>query len=154
MDVRVGIHCFEENIAIHLIHDFHRPNKETIMTRSILLFIAVMLAGGVVSAQLKQSVDAPKAAGPILKTTIEVPTIVCGSCVTTVTKALKKVPGVKTAKVDLKKKTATVTFASTKVTIDKLEMAIANAGYDANKVKRNPEAYEKLDACCKTDKDK
>jgi copper chaperone CopZ len=121
------------------------------MKRFILLFIAAILTVAVVSAQLKQSAEMLKADSQILKTIIKVPTIVCGSCVTTVTTALKKVDGVKTAKVDLKKKTATVTYASAKVTVDKLEKAIADAGYDANKVKRNPEAYEKLDACCKTD---
>ena len=122
------------------------------MTRFISLsFITAVLAVGVVSAQLLQNADAVKADAKVLKTIIKVPTIVCGSCVSTVTKALKKVDGVKTAKVDLKKKTATVTYASTKVTVDKLERAIGAAGYDANNVKRNPEAYEKLDACCKGD---
>ena len=121
------------------------------MKRSIWLFIAAILTVAVGSAQLKQSVDAKKADAQVLKTTIKVPTMVCGSCVTTVTNALKKVDGVKTAKVDLKKKTATVTYASTKVTLDKLEKAISEAGYDANTIKRNPEAYEKLDACCKGD---
>ena len=115
------------------------------------MFITAVLAVGVVSAQLLQNADAVKADAKTLKTIIKVPTIVCNSCVTTVTKALKNVDGVKTAKVDLKKKTATVTYASTKVTVDKLEKAIAAAGYDANNVKRNPEAYEKLDACCKGD---
>ena len=121
------------------------------MKRIFLTVTAAILIVGVVTAQLKQSAELAKADGKILKTTIKVPTIVCGSCVTTVTNALKKVDGVKTAKVDLKKKTATVTYASTKVTVDKLEKAIADAGYDANNVKRNAEAYEKLDACCKAD---
>ena len=116
-----------------------------------LLFTATLLIVTVVSAQLKVSVDQIKSDTKVLTTTIKVPTIVCGSCVTTVTNALKNVDGVKTAKVDLKKKTATVTYASTKVTVDKLEKAIVEAGYDANKAKRNPEAYEKLDACCKAD---
>jgi mercuric ion binding protein len=124
---------------------------ELIMKRFVLLFISAILAVVVVSSQSIQSSDAKKANAQILKTTITVPTIVCGSCVTTVTKALKKVDGVKSAKVDLKKKTATVTYASTKVTVEKLEQAIADAGYDANNVKRNPEAYGKLDACCKID---
>ncbi|MCX6143267.1 MAG: heavy-metal-associated domain-containing protein [Ignavibacteriales bacterium] len=124
------------------------------MKRIFLMFVAAILTVGVVTAQLKQSAEAAKADTKVLKTTIKVPTIVCGSCVTTVTNALKKVDGVKTAKVDLKKKTATVTYASTKATVDKLEKAIADAGYDANDVKRNPEAYEKLDACCKTDEKK
>ena len=121
------------------------------MKRSIWLFIAAILTVAVGSAQLKQNADAKKADAQVLKTIIKVPTMVCGSCVTTVTNALKKVDGVKTAKVDLKKKTATVTYASTKVTLDKLEKAISEAGYDANTIKRNPEAYEKLDACCKGD---
>ena len=124
------------------------------MKRSILIFISAILTVTLVSAQLKENADAKKADAKVLTAIIKVPTIVCGSCVTTVTKALKKVDGVKTAKVDLKKKTATVTYASTKVTVDKLEKAIADAGYDANNVRRNLEAYEKLDACCKTDSKK
>lgn len=84
-------------------------------------------------------------------TVITVPTVVCSSCVRTITKALKKVDGVKTTKIDLKKKTATVSYVMTKTSLSKIEKAIANAGYDANDVKRDPAAYEKLDACCKTD---
>jgi copper chaperone CopZ len=122
------------------------------MKHFALSVVAVLLTVAVVSAQPKQSAsDMKKADTQVLTTIIKVPTIVCGSCVTTVTKALKKVDGVKTAKVDLKKKTATVKYASTKVTVDKLEKAITMAGYDANNLKRNPEAYEKLDACCKGD---
>ena len=120
---------------------------------SMLVIVAIAMMA-IASAQLKVSADLIKADAQTLKTIIKVPTIVCGSCVTTVTNALKKVDGVKTAKVDLKKKTATVTYASTKVTVDKLEKAIADAGYDANNVRRNLEAYEKLDACCKTDSKK
>jgi len=125
--------------------------REIIMKRSILKFISAILTVTLVSAQLKESADVKTADTKMRTAIIKVPTIVCGSCVTTVTKALKKVDGVNTARVDLKKKTATVTYASTKVTVDKLEKAIADAGYDANSVKRNHEAYEKLDACCKAD---
>jgi periplasmic mercuric ion binding protein len=121
------------------------------MKQIALLFFAAALAVAIASAQPKESIDALKSTSQVSKTVIVVPTLVCGSCVTTVTKALKKVDGVKTAKVDLKAKTATVTYASAKVTVRKLEQAIADAGYDANGVKRNPEAYEKLDACCKAD---
>jgi periplasmic mercuric ion binding protein len=124
------------------------------MKTTILLFVCALLATTIVAAQPKENADLAKAQPQILKTVIKVPTLMCGSCVTTVTKALKQVDGVKTAKVDLKKKTATVTYASTKVTVDKLEKAISEAGYDANEVKRIPEAYEKLDACCKNDSKK
>jgi|WetSurMetagenome_2_1015567.scaffolds.fasta_scaffold326477_2 periplasmic mercuric ion binding protein len=120
--------------------------------KSIILMCAIaVLAVATVSAQPKQSEELLKKEAQVQKTVIKVPTLICSSCVATVTKALKKIDGVKTAKVDLKAKTATVTFAASKVTVNKLELAIAEAGYDANGIKRNPEAYEKLDACCKAD---
>jgi periplasmic mercuric ion binding protein len=124
------------------------------MKTTILLIVSTLLATTIAAAQLKENAELAKAQPQILKTVIKVPTLVCGSCVTTVTKAVKQVDGVKTVKVDLKKKIATVTYASTKVTVDKLEKAISDAGYDANEVKRNSEAYEKLDACCRPDSKK
>jgi copper ion binding protein len=128
--------------------------REIIMKRLVLLFVSTILAVGVVTSQAKQSSDTKKASSQVLKTTIKVPTIICGTCVRTVTSAVEKLDGVRTVKVDLKKKTATVTYASTKVSVDQLEKAIADAGYDANNLKRNPDAYEKLDSCCKVDSKK
>ena len=120
-----------------------------------LAFIILMLfAFGIVSAQTKQKESTKSESAKVETTVIQVPTIVCNSCVSTVTKAVKKVAGVKSAKVDLKKKIATVSFVSTKTTVSKIELAIANAGYDANDTKRNPEAFDKLDECCKIDSKK
>lgn len=143
------IHCIRRKIKIHSNHITLTIQTENIMKSTALLLFALFIAGSVAAAQPKQNLDLVKQNAQVQKTVIQVPTLVCGSCVTTVTKALKQVDGVKTAKVDLKKKTATVTYASTKVTVEKLEKAISEAGYDANEVKRNPAAYEKLDACCK-----
>jgi len=119
------------------------------MKRLMSLFIALLLILAVVSAQPQQKVKT--SATKIDTTMINVPTIVCNSCISTITKALKKVDGVKSTKIDLKMKIATVTYASTKTSLSKIEKAIANAGYDANNTKRDPAAYEKLDACCKAD---
>ncbi len=80
---------------------------------------------------------------------IEVPTIKCGSCVRTVSEALKKLDGVKEVKVDKKSKTAMVQYDDAKLKIEDMERAIAKAGYDANGVKRDTKAYEALDDCCK-----
>ena len=121
------------------------------MPRILALFIAAVLTITCALAQPKQLVNIQKDNAPVITSVIKVPTIVCGSCVTTVTNAVKKVDGVKSAKVDLKMKTATVTYASNKANVGKIEKAISDAGYDANNVKRNPAAYEKLDACCKSD---
>jgi mercuric ion binding protein len=115
------------------------------MTRLISILAISLLAIQLGGAQPK-----PKAADVETDiTVIQVPTVVCNSCVKTITKALKEINGVKTTSIDLKKKTATVAFDSSKVTVAKIEEAISKAGYDANSLKRDPAAYEKLDSCCK-----
>ncbi|MCX6135199.1 MAG: heavy-metal-associated domain-containing protein [Ignavibacteriales bacterium] len=120
--------------------------------KQIFSFIVIaVLAISVLSAQTKPKAETTKTAAKVETAIVKVPTVVCGMCVSTITKALKTVEGVKSTKIDLKKKTATVTYASTKVSLSQIEKAISNAGYDANNIKRDPAAYEKLDACCKTD---
>ena len=116
------------------------------MKRISTLVIIALLGLTALFAQTKQKADVK-----LETAVIKVPTIVCNSCVSTITKALKKVDGIKSTKVDLKQKTATVSYVSAKLNLSKIEKAIANAGYDANDTKRNPAAYEKLDACCKAD---
>jgi len=80
---------------------------------------------------------------------IKVESAVCGTCGDTITEALKGIEGVQEASVDIEKKVATVQFLTAKTDLSKLERAVAEAGYDANDIKRNSEAYEKLDSCCK-----
>ncbi len=118
---------------------------KTFLSLSILLF----LAAGSVPAQDKQAAALKKASALVANTVINVESIQCGSCVRTVEKALKAVGGVETAKVNLKKKTATVTYRSGEATLAQLEDAITKSGYSANDKKADPAAYEKLDDCCK-----
>ena len=80
---------------------------------------------------------------------IKLPTVQCGMCTSTVSKALKKVDGVVEVDVDLEKKTARVTYMSERVSVTKLEQAVAKAGYGANDTKADPDAYAKLAGCCK-----
>ena len=81
-------------------------------------------------------------------TDISVPTAQCGSCAKTINAALDKVEGVKEVKVNIEDKKVHVHYADAKVKVAELEKAIAEAGYDANDVKRNKEAHENLPACC------
>jgi copper chaperone len=53
----------------------------------------------------------------------------CENCVRTLTKALKRVNGIKEAVVDLKDATATVTFDTTKTDIPAIHDAILASGY-------------------------
>ncbi len=84
-------------------------------------------------------------------TVIKANSMVCGSCAKNVQKAVARVEGVKEVNVDIKTKTVQVSFLPAKTDVGMIESAITGAGYDANERKRDKEAYEKLDACCKID---
>jgi copper chaperone CopZ len=89
-------------------------------------------------------------AGGTEKVTIK-SSVVCNSCKDNITRALAWEKGVKNVEVDLKNKTITVTYNPKKTSPDKIRQAISKAGYDADEVKADPEAYKKLDECCKKD---
>ena len=84
--------------------------------------------------------------------TIKASSMVCGTCAKTIQKAVYRVEGVKDVNVDVKTKIVEVKFVPAQTNLATIEMAITDIGYDANDKKRNPDAYEKLDACCKIDK--
>ena len=74
------------------------------------------------------SVPAAFAAGA-RTATLDVDNMDCSACPITVGEALKKVPGVTSAKVDFKTKRAVVVFDGAKATPDALTNATANAGF-------------------------
>lgn len=57
--------------------------------------------------------------------------------------------GVKSVVIDGKAQTITVKYKPKQVSPDKIRTVISNAGYDADTLKADPKAYEKLDGCCK-----
>ena len=61
----------------------------------------------------------------------------------------KREPGISSINVDYKKKTATVVFIKDRTNIEQIKTAIANAGYDADDVTADEDAYKKLPKCCK-----
>jgi len=63
-------------------------------------------------------------------TTLKVTGMSCAHCVDHVTKALKGVPGVISAKVDLGKGQAEVSYDDAKATPADLEKAVEKAGYN------------------------
>lgn len=83
--------------------------------------------------------------------TIQANSMVCGTCAETIQKAVYTVEGVKDVNVDVDKKIVEVKFVSTQTNLATLERTITDAGYDANDKKRDKDAYEKLDECCKID---
>ena len=80
---------------------------------------------------------------------ISTPTVVCGTCEINIKSALENQEGIIDSKIDVKKKSATVTFDPAVTNVQKIRQVISDAGYDADDVKRNLNAYQKLDECCK-----
>jgi len=63
------------------------------------------------------------------KSILKIQGMTCNHCVMRVAKALKAVPGVQDAQVDLQKAEAVVTYDDAKVTTEKLSFAVVEAGY-------------------------
>ena len=110
------------------------------MNKALLLSLVILLA------------SCSKNDVKLESSTIATPTMVCGTCAKTISKAVYRVEGVKEVNVDLAKKLVEVKYVSLQTNLEYLESAITLAGYDANDKKRDPDAYEKLDACCKLEK--
>lgn len=64
--------------------------------------------------------------------TLSVDNMDCAVCPITVRKALEKVPGVESAKVDFKSKLAVVAFDASKTTPEALTKATADAGFPSS----------------------
>lgn len=83
------------------------------------------------------------------KVVIKTPTVQCEMCKTKIETYLSREPGISAVKVDFKKKITTVTYLTDRNNIEQIKTAIANAGYDADDVSADEEAYKKLPKCCK-----
>jgi mercuric ion binding protein len=73
----------------------------------------------------------------------------CGDCEPKIKTAAKSVDGVRSATLDVEAQTIKVIY-NPEITNEKaIRTAISNAGYTADNVQANPDAYAKLDECCK-----
>jgi mercuric ion binding protein len=92
--------------------------------------------------------------GQVIKTaTIKLPTVQCQECKERIENFVSKEDGIQKFVVDYKRKTAKVTYITDRINIETIRTDIANAGYDADDVTANPEAYQKLPTCCKKTED-
>lgn len=74
---------------------------------------------------------------------------VCETCGQNFQENLYKIKGLKMYELDEKAMTLTVFYNGKKTTLNEIKTAITKLGYDADEMKADPNAYEKLDGCCK-----
>ena len=80
---------------------------------------------------------------------INTPTIQCGMCQKIIEVGLAKIDGVSKPEVDLKTKQTTLLYNPEKTNLKSIEKVVSELGYQANKLKANPDSYADLPACCK-----
>ena len=73
----------------------------------------------------------------------------CGDCKKRIEDGLNYTKGVSFAELDLETKKVTVKFNVTKISLDEVRKKINSIGYDADESKADPEAVNRLPACCK-----
>ena len=90
----------------------------------------------------------------IEKVVIKTPTVQCENCKDRIERFMSHEPGVTSVKVDIKKKTTTISYLTDRNGVEQLKAAIANLGYDADDVEAEQTAYKRLPKCCKKPEEK
>lgn len=73
----------------------------------------------------------------------------CDDCGYNIDTSIRKAKGIKKVEIDPEKNTVEVTYRTDKTTPEQIRIALSKSGFDADDVKADPEAYVKLDGCCK-----
>ena len=105
----------------------------------MLIVIAIFIMNGCSNAQTTEKTDTVK----ILTSAV------CGMCKTRIESKMAYEKGVVSVVLDVDTKICTIVYKTDKTNPDELRQAISKIGYDADNVKADPKAYEKLPGCCK-----
>ncbi len=113
------------------------------MKNSILIVLLLLFTFSV-AAQSKKNQKA------VIKTVLNCDHCkICETCGKNFQENLYKIKGVKMYELDEKNMTITVFYNGEKTNLQTIKTAISKLGYDADDVKADKGAYEKLDGCCK-----
>ena len=85
---------------------------------------------------------------------INIPTAQCNMCVANIENALNEIDGILKYKVELKSYKVKVKYNADKISLQSIEQLISKAGYQANNLTADVEAYNKLAMCCRLPKDR
>jgi len=80
---------------------------------------------------------------------IKTPNILCEECKKRVTTYLDRYDGVQSVQINTRKGETTVKFVTDRINIEEVKTAIANAGFDADDIPANEDAYKRLPKTCK-----
>lgn len=75
----------------------------------------------------------------------------CDDCGYNIDTHIRKAQGIRKVNINPEESTVQVTYRTDKTTPEEIRIALSKAGFDADDVKADPEAYNNLDGCCKKD---
>ena len=85
---------------------------------------------------------------------INIPTAQCNMCVANIENALNEIDGILKYKVELETYRVKVKYNTDKLSLQSIEQLISKAGYQANNLPADIDAYNKLAMCCRLPKDR
>ena len=85
---------------------------------------------------------------------INIPNAQCNMCVANIENALNGIDGILKYKVELETYRVKVKFNTDKLSLQSIEQLISKAGYQANNLSADVDAYNKLAMCCRLPKDR
>jgi len=74
---------------------------------------------------------------------------VCDMCKGKIEKKVNKLDGIESLELDLETKILTITYHNEKTTVNDIKTAITKAGYSADELPADKEAFDNLPKCCK-----
>ena len=85
---------------------------------------------------------------------INIPTAQCNMCVANIANALNGIDGILKYKVELDTYRVKVKYNTDQLSLQSIEQLISKAGYQANNLSADVDAYNKLAMCCRLPKDR
>ena len=85
---------------------------------------------------------------------INIPTTQCNMCVANIENALNGIDGILKYKVELETYRVKIKYNTDKLSLQSIEQLISKAGYQANNLSADVDAYNKLAMCCRLPKDR
>ncbi|MEM7571901.1 MAG: heavy metal-associated domain-containing protein [Bacteroidota bacterium] len=110
----------------------------------ILLISLLAFAGSLTNPQLDEAPGRTKRA--VIKTSA-----VCEMCKLTIERAVYELEGIKRAELDIVSRNLRVRYDADLLTVDDIRQAVVMAGYRADDVPANKDAFDALPSCCQAE---
>ncbi|MGB1104797.1 MAG: heavy-metal-associated domain-containing protein [Crocinitomicaceae bacterium] len=109
----------------------------------ILSLLAMLFVSYAASAQTE--------AKPAKNTITFFTSAVCGMCEDRIEEKLNYTKGIIFSELDVETKKLTVRYKTKHISAEEIKQIVADLGYDADKTKRNEEAFNALPKCCQSE---